>query len=95
MPILEVIIPDNNHIICRKVAYETFKKIDPEDTSQDFHQVVTKNDPDYPEGCICKTNKMLVQETEIEGEEFSVLMKSQILFHILKENVQENLLKRR
>jgi len=95
MSILKIVKPDNGNIIARKVIYETYKKTDPKDTGQEFYEIVTENDAEFPEGTLVKYNQRLIQETELEGEMFVVLLKSQIHYHIEKSDVKENLLKRK
>jgi hypothetical protein len=85
---------DNNNILTKKVIYETFKKIDPSDTSDVFFMVVNDNDEKYSKGTLIKFNHRFIQEQQIEGNIYCIIEKSQIQFYIKPENVKESLLKR-
>ena len=93
MELVKVIEMKNGNILTRKVKYETYKKKDPEDTSDIFFEVVNGNDQ-YAKGNLVKFPHRFVNETQIEGETYCVIDPEQIQFQIKVANVKESLLKR-
>jgi regulatory protein YycI of two-component signal transduction system YycFG len=93
MELAKLVVMDNGHILTQKVKYETSKKIDPDDTSDIFYEVVN-GDEKYKEGFLVKFNHRFIQPQQIEGSNYCVIDAGQIQFHIKKEDVKEDLLKR-
>jgi len=93
MELARIIEMDNGTILTRQVKYVTFKKTDPEDTSDIFYEVVN-GDKKYTEGMLVKFNHRFIQPQQIEGETYCVIETSQIQFHLKKEHVKADLLKR-
>lgn len=92
--LIDHIVPENDCIICRPVKYLTYTKRDDKDNGDQYYEVVSKQDPERPPGTLLRYNTALIRETEIEGEVFAVLIKSQIEFKIPKEHVKADILKR-
>lgn len=93
MKLVELLEMKNGNILTQKVKYETYKKKDPEDTSDIFFEVVNGNDQ-YAKGNLVKFPHRFVNETQIEGETYCVIDPEQIQFQIKAANVKESLLKR-
>lgn len=93
MDLVELLEMKNGNILTRKVKYETYKKKDPQDTSDIFFEVVNGND-EYAKGNLIKFPHRFVNETQIEGETYCVIDPEQIQFQIDSANVEESLLKR-
>lgn len=91
--LIEVLVMKKGFVLAQKVKYETSKKVDPEDTSDIFYEVVNGNE-EYSNGTLIKFPHRFINETQIEGKTYSVIDTEQIYFHINKEDVKENLLKR-
>ena len=92
MELVKVIEMKNGNILTRKVKYETYKKKDPEDTSDIFFEV--NGNDQYAKGNLVKFPHRFVNETQIEGETYCVIDPEQIQFQIKVANVKESLLKR-
>jgi len=88
----ELVIMDNGNILTKKVKYATTKKIDPEDTSDVFFEVINGND-NLAKGDLVKFNHRFIQETQIEGITYCIIDASQIQYHLKSEHVKTNLLK--
>ena len=93
MNLAELVEMKNKNILTRKVKYETFKKRDPEDTSDIFFEVVIGND-EYAKGNLVKFPHRFVNETHLEEETYCVIDPEQIQFQIKVADVKESLLKR-
>lgn len=93
MNLAELVEMKNGNILTRKVKYETYKKKDPEDTSDIFFEVVNGNN-EFAKGNLVKFPHRFVNETQIEGETYCVIDPEQIQFQIDLANVKESLLKR-
>lgn len=91
--LVELLVMDNGNILTQKVKYLTKAKVDPEDTSDIFFEVVNGNEK-YTKGVLIKFNHRFVQEQQIEGITYCLIDAAQVQFHIKKEDVKEDLLKR-
>lgn len=93
--LVKIIIPKNDHIICREVRYPTSEKIDPDDTSDIFFEVLNSNgDEEYEEGDLVKFPHRHNNMIQIEGVKYTLLDKKQILSVLKKEYVKEDIIKR-
>ena len=96
MILVEQIIPDNGKIITQQVEYATSKKLNPDDTSAIFFEVVNSgNDEKYPPGTLIKYAHRHMELTQIEGKSYVVIDKSVIHFYIKPEHVKKDIIKRR
>lgn len=93
MDLVELIEMDNGNILTKKVKYETYKKKDPQDTSEIFFEVIRGNDK-FTKGMLVKFPHRFVNETQIESETYCLIDPEQIQFHIKAAYVKESLLKR-
>lgn len=93
MGMVHLLEMDNGNILTREVRYSTIKKVDPEDTSDVFYEVIV-GDKKYKEGMLIKFNHRFIQPQQIEGTNYCVIQADQIQFHLRKENVKEDILKR-
>ena len=84
----------NNHLMGKRVLYNSSIKTDPKDTSDLFYEVV-KEDPSgkFKEGDLVKFNSRFVEEVCIDGQVYMILNPDIIHFVIRKENVKASLLK--
>lgn len=84
----------NNHLMGKRVLYNSSIKTDPKDTSDLFYEVV-KEDPSgkFKEGDLVKFNARFVEEVCIDGQVYMILNPDIIHFVIRKENVKASLLK--
>lgn len=94
MELVELLEMDNANILTQKVKYETFKKVDPDDTSDIFFEVVNPGDSKYEKGDLIKFGHRFFKEQQVEGKKFCVIETSSIEFHLKKKHVKESLLKR-
>lgn len=92
--LVELLNMDNGSVLTQKVKYETFKKTDPEDTSDVFFEVVNPGDSNYSKGDLLKYNHRFFKEQGIEGKKYCIIEKSQVDFHLKQKDVKESLLKR-
>lgn len=94
MRLIELVKMDNGTILTRQVKYVTFKKIDPEDTSDIFYEVMNSGESKYTVGTLIKFNHRFIQPQQIEGANYCIIETNQVQFHIEKEDVKADLLKR-
>jgi hypothetical protein len=94
MELVQIVKMDNGKILTRQVKYVTFKKVDPEDTSDIFYEVLNAGDSKFTVGTLVKFPHRFVNLQQIEGEKYCIIDPAEIQFHIEKEDVKEDLLKR-
>lgn len=84
----------NNHLMGKRVLYNSAIKTDPKDTSDLFYEVV-KEDPSgkFKQGDLVKFNARFVEEVCIDGQVYMILNPDIIQFVIRKEDVKASLLK--
>lgn len=95
MNLVEKLIPDNGKIITQQVSYRTSQKLDPDDTSEVFFEVINSgNDEKYPPGTLIKFNHRHLEQVQIEGQTYTVIDKLVIHFYIKPEDVKTDIIKR-
>lgn len=94
MKLVELVVPKLGTVIAKRVSYPTSKKVDPDDVSDIFFEVINTNDVRYAVGDLTKFNYRHVEEISIEGEVYNMLDGDSIKLKINKADVKEDILKR-
>mgnify|MGYP003440859773 CR=1 FL=1 len=96
MSLVQKIVPDNGKIITKEVQYRTAPKLNPDDTSDIFFEVINSGDcKTFVPGTLVKYNHRHKELVEIEGQTYVLIEKSVIHFHIKPEDVEKDIIKRK